>query len=369
MIVELEESKSKIADLKKEIDELGAALKVEEKRAEIAELEKMSSDESFWSDAENSGKVLRRLKSLKSTVEKYEKLQARADDTSALIELGIEENDDGVVEEVLSELEGIAKETDERRTEVLLSGEYDSNNAIVSFHPGAGGTEAQDWAQMLYRMYCRWAERHGFKVKLTDWLDGEEAGLKSATILVEGENAYGYLKSEAGVHRLVRVSPFDASGRRHTSFASVEVTPEFDDDNDIEIRDEDIEVTAHKSSGAGGQHINKTSSAIRIVHIPTGITVGCQTERSQLQNKETALKMLKSKLLEIKEREKLDKIEDIKGVKTNIEWGNQIRSYVFMPYTLAKDNRTGYENGNITAVMDGDIDGFINAYLKMNANA
>ena len=220
---------------------------------------------------------------------------------------------------------------------------------------------------MLYRMYVRWGERHGFNVKLVDWLDGEEAGLKSATIIVEGENAYGYLKSENGVHRLVRVSPFDSSGRRHTSFASVEVMPEFDDDGNIEIREEDLEITAHRSSGAGGQHINKTDSAIRIVHIPTGIVVGCQTERSQLQNKETALKMLKSKLLEIKEREQLEKIDDIKGVKTNIEWGSQIRSYVFMPYTLAKDARTGYEDGNIQAVMDGEIDGFINAYLKMNA--
>ena len=248
-----------------------------------------------------------------------------------------------------------------------MSGEYDRNNAIVSFHPGAGGTEAQDWAQMLYRMYCRWGEQHGYNVKLVDWLDGEEAGIKSATIMVEGTNAYGYLKSEAGVHRLVRVSPFDASGRRHTSFASVEVMPEFEDDGKIEIRDEDLEITAHRSSGAGGQHINKTDSAIRITHIPTGIVVGCQTERSQLQNKETALKMLKSKLLEIKERENLARIEDIQGVKNNIEWGSQIRSYVFMPYTLVKDNRTGYEDGNIQAVMDGDLDGFINAYLKMNA--
>ena len=220
---------------------------------------------------------------------------------------------------------------------------------------------------MLYRMYTRWGERHGYNVKLIDWLDGEEAGLKAATIMIEGENAYGYLKSENGVHRLVRVSPFDASGRRHTSFASVEVMPEFTDDGSIEINEADLEITTHKSSGAGGQHINKTESAVRIVHIPTGIVVGCQTERSQLQNKETAMKMLKSKLMEIKHREKLDKIDDIKGVKTNIEWGAQIHSYVFMPYTLVKDARTGYEDGNIQAVMDGEIDGFINAYLKMNA--
>ena len=252
------------------------------------------------------------------------------------------------------------------RISVLLSGPYDRHNAILSFHPGAGGTEAQDWASMLYRMYTRWGDAHGYNVKLIDWLDGDEAGLKSATIMIEGPNAYGYLKSENGVHRLVRVSPFDASGRRQTSFASVEVMPEFDDvdEKSIEIRPEDIEVTAHRSSGAGGQHINKTDSAIRIVHLPTGIVVGCQTERSQLQNKETAMKMLRSKLLAIKQQEKLDRVEDIQGVKTNIEWGAQIRSYVFMPYTLAKDTRTGYETGNIQAVMDGEIDGFINAYLK-----
>jgi peptide chain release factor 2 len=285
-----------------------------------------------------------------------------------LAEMGIEENDESVVEEVLSELAAIAETEERMRLETLLSGEYDGCNAIVSLHPGAGGTEAQDWAQMLYRMYTRWGEKHGFTVKLIDWLDGDEAGLKSATVTIEGENAYGYLKSENGVHRLVRVSPFDASGRRHTSFASVEVMPEFTDDNDtIELKDEDLEITAHRSSGAGGQHINKTDSAIRILHIPTGIVVGCQTERSQLQNKETALKMLKSKLMEIKAREKLERIEDIQGVKTNIEWGAQIRSYVFMPYTLAKDTRTGYEDTNIGAVMDGEIDGFINAYLKQNA--
>ena len=287
----------------------------------------------------------------------------------------IEESEDGsttdpeLTAEALQEVKDIEEEENRQRIEVLLSGEYDRNNAILSFHPGAGGTEAQDWALMLYRMYCRWSEKHGYRVKLLDWLDGEEAGIKSATILVEGTNAYGYLKSENGVHRLVRVSPFDASGRRQTSFASVEVMPEFsDDDGKIELRDEDLEITAHRSSGAGGQHINKTDSAIRIVHIPTGIVVGCQTERSQLQNKETALKMLKNKLMEIKMREKLEKIEDIKGTKSNIEWGSQIRSYVFMPYTLAKDTRTGYENGNISAVMDGDLDGFINAYLKQNAN-
>ena len=278
--------------------------------------------------------------------------------------MAIEENEEGYAEEVKAELELVEKEEERMRIEILLSGQYDRNNAIVSFHPGAGGTEAQDWAQMLYRMITRWAEAHDFTVKLLDWLDGDAAGIKSATIMVEGENAYGYLKSENGVHRLVRVSPFDANGRRQTSFASIEVMPEFEDDNTIELRMEDLDITAHRSSGAGGQHINKTDSAIRILHKPTGIVVGCQTERSQLQNKETALKMLKSKLLEIKIRENLERVEDIQGNKANIEWGSQIRSYVFMPYTLAKDTRTGHENGNIQAVMDGDIDGFINAYLK-----
>ena len=246
-----------------------------------------------------------------------------------------------------------------------MSGEYDMNNAILNFHAGAGGTEAQDWALMLYRMYTRFAEKHGYKVKVLDMLDGDEAGIKSASIMVEGANAYGYLKSETGIHRLVRVSPFDAAGKRHTSFASVEVMPDIDDDsNDIEIRDEDIKVEAHRASGAGGQHINKTDSAIRIIHIPTGIVVGCQNERSQKQNKEMALRMLKAKLVEIKEREHLEKIEDIKGDQKEIAWGSQIRSYVFMPYTLVKDHRTNYEMGNVNAVMDGDLDGFIDAYLK-----
>ena len=322
----------------------------------------------FWNDQENSGKILRQTKQLKDKIERYEKLCAKLEDAVTLCELAIEENDESFKDEILKETADIEAEEEKQRIEVLLSGEYDHNNAILSFHPGAGGTEAQDWAQMLYRMYTRWGESHGYTVKLIDWLDGDEAGIKSATITIEGLNAYGYLKSENGVHRLVRISPFDGSGRRHTSFASVEVLPEFEDDNSIELRDEDLEITAHRSSGAGGQHINKTDSAIRIVHIPTGIVVGCQTERSQLQNKETALKMLKSKLMEIKQREKLERIEDIQGNKTNIEWGAQIRSYVFMPYTLAKDTRTGYEDGNIQSVMDGNIDGFINAYLKMIAN-
>lgn len=367
MIIALEEAKYKLENFRKDVAELGSALRIDDLRNKAAELDKITSDPEFWNNQENSGKVLKEVKRIKEKITKYEALENKLEDTITLAELAIEENDESLVGEVEADVKAIEEEEEKQRIEILLSGEYDQNNAIVSFHPGAGGTEAQDWAQMLCRMYTRWGERHGYNVKLIDWLDGEEAGLKSATILIEGENAYGYLKGENGVHRLVRVSPFDASGRRHTSFASVEVMPEFDDDNSIEIKDEDLEITAHRSSGAGGQHINKTDSAIRITHIPTGIVVGCQTERSQLQNKETAMKMLKSKLMEIKQREKLEKIEDIKGVKTNIEWGAQIRSYVFMPYTLAKDTRTGYEDGNIQAVMDGEIDGFINAYLKMNA--
>ncbi|HQD73219.1 MAG TPA: peptide chain release factor 2, partial [Clostridiales bacterium] len=249
----------------------------------------------------------------------------------------------------------------------LLTGEYDNNNAIITFHAGAGGTEAQDWALMLYRMYNRWCERHGFKTSTLDYLDGDEAGIKSAVMLVEGQNAYGFLKSEMGIHRLVRISPFDASGRRHTSFASVEVIPEIDDDINVEIRPEDIKMDVYRASGAGGQKVNKTSSAVRLTHIPTGIVVACQVERSQHQNREVAMRMLKSKLIEIKERENLEKIEDIKGVQKEIAWGSQIRSYVFMPYTLVKDHRTNYESGNINAVMDGDLDGFINAYLKMQS--
>ncbi len=367
MIIQLEEAKRTLQGMKGDLEDLGSALKIDRLRDEAEELEQKTLVPNFWDDTENSGKILRELKRIKSTIEEYAELKRSLEDAMTLADMGIEENDESVTDEVIAEVEKIRAGEERMRLETLLSGEYDACNAIVSLHPGAGGTEAQEWASMLYRMYTRWAEKHGFAVKLLDWLDGDEAGLKSATMLVEGTNAYGYLKSEHGVHRLVRISPFDASGRRHTSFASVEVTPELDDSVDIEIRDEDLEITAHRSSGAGGQHINKTDSAIRIVHKPTGIVVGCQTERSQLQNKETAMRMLKSKLAEIKARENLDRIEDIRGEKSNIEWGSQIRSYVFMPYTLAKDSRTGYEDGNISAVMDGEIDGFINAFLKSKA--
>ncbi len=364
MIVALEESKRRLVALEDVLKELGNQLRIDECAERANELERETVVADFWNDAERSSRILREIKQLRDKVESYHELCARLEDAYALCEMAIEANDEDSVEEVVSETDFIESEAEKKRIEVLLSGPYDKNNAILSFHPGAGGTEAQDWASMLYRMYVRWGEAHGFNVKLIDWLDGDEAGLKSATIMIEGINAYGYLKSENGVHRLVRVSPFDSSGRRHTSFASVEVMPEFEDDDTIVINEADLEITAHRSSGAGGQHINKTDSAIRIVHKPTGIVVGCQTERSQLQNKETAMKMLRAKLMEIKIREKLDRIEDIQGNKSNIEWGSQIRSYVFMPYTLAKDTRTGYEEGNIDSVMDGEIDGFINAYLK-----
>ncbi len=367
MIIALEEAKHKLVALREDVKELENALRITDLKAKATELEAQTLDPSFWNNPDVANKITQEIKQSRDTIEEYEKLCTRLEDAIALAEMAIEENDDSFVEEVESELEAIETTAEKERIAVLLCGEYDKNNAIVSFHPGAGGTEAQDWAQMLYRMITRWAEKSGFKVKLIDWLDGDEAGLKSATIMVEGINAYGYLKSENGVHRLVRVSPFDSAGRRHTSFSSIEVMPEFDNVDTVVLRDEDLDITAHRSSGAGGQHINKTDSAIRIVHKPTGIVVGCQTERSQLQNKETALKMLKAKLMEIKLRERLDTIEEIQGNKTNIEWGAQIRSYVFMPYTLAKDTRTGYEDGNIQSVMDGNIDGFINAYLKMNA--
>ena len=368
LIVQLEEALQNLGKLDEEIKELAVSLEIDKLKEKADELEKKTCEQGFWDNAENTQGVLTTLKNTRQTIEDYEKLKNGAESLRSLIELAIEEDDESFTEEILKELKSLEKEKDHQVVQALLSGEFDHNNAILSIHPGAGGTEAQDWAEMLYRMYCRWAERRGFKVKVLDYLDGEEAGIKSVTILIEGSFAYGYLKSENGVHRLVRVSPFDASGRRHTSFTSVEVIPELDDNNDIELKDEDLEIKAHRSSGAGGQHINKTDSAIRIVHKPTGIVVGCQTERSQLQNKETALKMLKAKLVEIKQRENLDRIEDIKGEKANIEWGSQIRSYVFMPYTLVKDARTGYEDGNIAAVMDGDLDEFMNAYLRAKGN-
>lgn len=363
-MLQFEELRLALEGMKPEIDDLASALGLSQMKSEIEQLENRAAEPGFWDDIENSQKILQRTSNLKGKVEKYEKLVARYEDALALVELGDEAEDLELLDEAKAEIDAIRAEIDKQRLETLLTGEYDKNNAILTFHAGSGGTEAQDWAEMLYRMYTRWATAHGFTVKEIDYLDGDEAGLKSAVLLIEGENAYGYLKSEAGVHRLVRVSPFDSAGRRHTSFSSLEVMPEIDDDIKIEIPPEEIKMDVYRASGAGGQKVNKTSSAVRLTHIPTGIVVASQVERSQYQNRDVAMKMLISKLMEIKEREHLEKIEDIKGVQKEITWGSQIRSYVFMPYTLVKDHRTSYETGNINAVMDGDLDGFINAYLK-----
>ena len=360
----LDELKVEMNGYRKELEELGEVLRIAPSREEVAQLQEQAAAEGFWDDLENSQKVLQKTKQLENKINGYEKMEERLEDILTMIELCMEEEDEDMQNEIVSEMASFKQDLENKNLETLLSGEYDARNAILTFHPGAGGTEAQDWAEMLYRMYNRWAERHNFKVQLLDYLDGDEAGLKSASIMVEGENAYGYLKSEAGVHRLVRVSPFDSSGRRQTSFAAVEVMPEIDDTIEVDIRPEDLEMEVYRSSGAGGQKVNKTSSAVRLIHKPTGIVVSCQTQRSQYQNRDYAMKMLRSKLVEIKEREHLEKISDIKGVQKEIGWGAQIRSYVFMPYTLVKDLRTGFEVGNITAVMDGDLDGFIHAYLK-----
>lgn len=366
-MLEFEQLKLRLEAKEQAIRELHDAIGYDRLCREIEELELRAAADGFWDDPENSQKVLQKTGKLKNTVGGYDKLKESYDDLLVLIQMGDEEEDLSLIEEITASVEELEQQLEKQSLQTLLTGEYDTSNAFLTFHSGAGGTEAMDWVQMLVRMYTHWGEQHGFNVKLLDFLDGDEAGLKSAELLFEGDNAYGYLRSESGVHRLVRVSPFDASGRRHTSFAAIEVMPEISDDNDIEIRDEDIKMDVFRSSGAGGQHINKTSSAVRLTHIPTGIVVACQNERSQFQNRDQAMKMLKSKLLEIKEREHLEKIEDIKGVQKENAWGSQIRSYVFMPYTMVKDHRTGFETGNINAVMDGDLDGFINAYLKASS--
>ena len=332
---------------------------------ELSNLEKQTLDENFWSDSKNSTNILSKIKHLKSKCIEYKNILEEITNLEELTELVNLEPDEEVAKDILKNTKKVEKELEKFELATLLSGKYDNNNAIVTIHPGAGGTESQDWAEMLYRMYTRWANKNNYEIKELDYLEGEEAGLKSVTFEVIGENAYGYLKCEMGVHRLVRISPFDSGGRRHTSFASLEVLPEITDDIEIDINPDDLRIDTYRASGAGGQHINKTSSAVRITHIPTNIVVSCQSERSQIQNRETAMRMLKSKLLDLKEKEQKEKIEDLKGEQKDIAWGSQIRSYVFCPYTMVKDHRTNYEVGNVEAVMDGEIDGFIESYLKM----
>ena len=333
---------------------------------ELTYLENLTGDPNFWNDNQNSSKVLAKIKKIKSKYETYNKIKKEIENLIEVNELLQSEYDEEMAKEIIKNTKTIKKEKEKLEIETLFSGKYDNNNAIITIHPGAGGTESQDWAEMLYRMYTRWATQNNFEVKELDYLEGEEAGIKSVTFEIIGENAYGYMKSEKGVHRLVRISPFDSGGRRHTSFASVEVLPEITDDIEIEINPDDLRVDTYRASGAGGQHINKTSSAVRITHIPTNTVVACQSERSQIQNRETAMKMLKSKLLDLKEKEQKEKIEDLKGEQKDIAWGSQIRSYVFCPYTMVKDHRTNYEVGNVEAVMNGDLNGFMESYLKIS---
>ena len=363
-MIQYDEYRIELLNLQGSIDELQETLNITSLKAQIEELDNEASQPGFFDDMSRSQKVLQKSKNLKDKVEKFENLKTTYEDTLVLIDMANEEDDESMLDEVTNSVNQIKNTLETMTLETLLSGEYDANNAILSLHAGAGGTEAQDWAEMLLRMYTRWAERRNFTVSTMDMLPGDDAGIKSVTILISGENAYGYLKAEKGVHRLVRISPFDASGRRHTSFVSADVMPEFNDNIEIDINQDDLRIDTFRASGAGGQHVNKTSSAIRITHIPPGIVVSCQNERSQLQNKDMAFKMLYSKLMEIKERENMEKIADIKGEQKEIGWGSQIRSYVFHPYNLVKDHRTNFEMGNISAVMDGDLDGFINEYLK-----
>ena len=364
MNIEFDVYKQKLNDCRPALEGLAASLNLEGLKNELERLHAMQEAPGFWDDPDKSQKIVVKTKQAETKVERYEKMLASWDDLMTICEMAEEEDDDSMLEELKSGFETLAADMEACRLQTLLTGKYDKNNAIMSFQAGAGGTEAQDWCSMLYRMYTRWAERHGFEYKLLDYQEGDEAGLKSASIMVEGENAYGFLKGENGVHRLVRVSPFDANARRQTSFSAIEVIPEIEDESeDFEIRPEDYEMQVYRSSGAGGQTVNKTSSAVRLIH-KSGIVVSCQTERSQFQNKETCLRMLRSKLVEIREREHLANIADIKGVQQKIEWGSQIRNYVFMPYTLVKDTRTGWETSNVNGVMDGALDPFIESYLN-----
>ena len=363
-MVILDDLRVEMVNYRKEMIELSDVLNLKESEKELEDLKKQIAADGFWDDLENSQKILQKTKTIENKIGAYNKLNENLEDIIALIELSIEAEDDSSLDEINRDIAKFKTKLEDKKLSTLLTGEYDKCNAILTFHAGAGGTEAQDWAEMLYRMYNRWAERHSFKVSLLDYLDGDDAGLKSASILIEGENAYGYMKSEAGVHRLVRISPFDASGRRHTSFAALEVMPEIDDSTEVDIRPEDLQVDAYRASGAGGQHINKTSSAVRMTHIPTGIVAACQNERSQFQNKEQCLRLLKAKLFELEMQKREQVKKGIEGEQQAIEWGSQIRSYVFQPYTLVKDNRTGIETGNIQSVMDGGLNPFIEGFLK-----
>ena len=358
-----DEARSRLRECAPALEELLVAAGLDSLRAQLLELENKALEPNFWDDPARGQSVLQKTKQLKDKITAFEGLEALHAETGELISLAEDMDDESVLGEVSQNVRIIESQLSALKLSTLLTGEYDANSAILSFHAGAGGTEAQDWVQMLYRMYSRWAERHGYKVKELDYLAGEEAGIKSVSVLIEGGNVYGFLRSEAGVHRLVRVSPFDSSGRRHTSFASIEVMPEIEEDSEIKVDENDIKMDVFRASGAGGQHVNKTSSAVRLTHLPTGIVVSCQNQRSQHQNRDVCMKMLRAKLAEIKQREHLEKIEDIKGEQKEIGWSSQIRSYVFMPYTLVKDHRTDYESGNIAAVMDGEIDAFINAFL------
>ncbi len=363
-MVELDNLKFELQTYDAPLKEVGASLDLVNKGKRIEELERAMEEPGFWDDPENSNKKMKELKNMKDTVETFRGLESRMEDIFSLIEMANEEEDESLVEDIVAEYESFKEDFEKLRISTLLSDEYDKYDAILKLNAGAGGTESCDWCSMLYRMYTRWAEKKGFSIEVLDLLDGDEAGIKSVTFQVNGENAYGYLKSEKGVHRLVRISPFNAQGKRQTSFVSLDVMPDIEEDLDVEIRDEDIRIDTYRSSGAGGQHINKTSSAIRITHFPTGIVVTCQNERSQFQNKDKAMQMLKAKLFMLKKEENAEKLSDIRGNVTEIGWGNQIRSYVMQPYKMVKDLRTGEESGNVDSVMDGGIDPFINAYLK-----
>lgn len=365
-MLELEENLSKLQELNNKIQFIKESIKIDSLTMELERLEKKTVEEGFWDDIEASNKTFSKINSIKKKISQYKELETETQNLLEINELLTLEFDEELFKDLIDKTQKIEKDIEKLQVLVLLSGKYDNNNAIITMHPGAGGTESQDWVEMLYRMYTKWATSNGYRIKELDYLAGDEAGIKSVSFMISGEYAYGYLKGESGVHRLIRISPFDSGGRRHTSFASVEVLPEIENDTDVEINSDDIRIDTFRASGAGGQHINKTDSAVRITHFPTGIVVSCQSERSQTMNKETAMKVLKSKLVDLKEKENEKNKEKLKGEQKDIAWGSQIRSYVFCPYTMVKDHRTGYETGNVQAVMDGNIDGFLKEYLMKN---